>query len=40
MQLGKTGERKGEEEPSGDFSRREKRTFGLQDLEVMETVGE
>lgn len=33
------GERKGEEEPSGDFTRREKRHFSLRDLEVMETLG-
>lgn len=38
MQLGHTGERK-EEEPSGDFTRREKHHFGLQDLEIMETLG-
>lgn len=39
VQLGHAGEKKGEEEPSEDFTRRDQHHFGLRDLEVMETLG-
>lgn len=39
QQLGHAGEKKGEEEPSEDFTRRDKHHFDLRDLEVMETLG-
>lgn len=39
VQLGHTAERK-ERDTSEEFVRKEKRNFGLRDLEVMETLGE
>lgn len=39
QQLGHGGEKKGEEEVSEDFTRRDKHHFDLRDLEVMETLG-
>lgn len=37
---GHGGEKKGEEEASEDFTRRDKHHFDLRDLEVMETLGD